>query len=75
MVRVSFHGFAALPVQPTAGWWETLELPPTASRDEIEASYRRQVKRHHPDVGGDREAFERVQEAYRQATVGGVATR
>ncbi|WP_255170232.1 J domain-containing protein [Natrononativus amylolyticus] len=44
--------------------YEALGLPTTATRDEIKSAYRRQVKEVHPDHGGDRESFRRVQEAY-----------
>ncbi len=32
--------------------------------DEIKRAYRRQAKRHHPDLGGKTEAFRRIHEAY-----------
>ena len=35
-----------------------------ASRAEIKAAHRRLVKQHHPDVGGEAEAFRRVNDAY-----------
>jgi DnaJ-class molecular chaperone len=34
----------------------------------VESHYRELVKRHHPDMGGDREAFERVMRA-REAAI------
>ena len=42
----------------------TLGLAPTASLVEVKAAYRDQVKRHHPDRGGDVQTFLRLQEAY-----------
>lgn len=30
-------------------WWEVLQVPRTATRDEIRRAYRRLIKRHHPD--------------------------
>lgn len=41
-----------------------LGVDPRASPEEVQAAYREQVKNVHPDHGGDRESFERVQEAY-----------
>jgi len=48
--------------------YEVLGVPPTASQGAIVAAYRQLVKRVHPDVPGtgDREAFIRVQAAFRQ---------
>lgn len=41
--------------------FETLDLPETATRDEIKARYKLLVKRHHPDAhGGDRGMEERL---------------
>jgi DnaJ-domain-containing protein 1 len=74
MVRASFQGFAALPAEAGRAWWEVLGIRRGASRAEIDAAYRQQLKRHHPDLGGDREMFLALQEAYEQAT-GGVLIR
>jgi DnaJ-domain-containing protein 1 len=35
-----------------------------ASREAIKKAHRRLVKQHHPDVGGEAEAFRRVNDAY-----------
>lgn len=68
MVRAAFTGFAALPSGvTTSSWSEVLEVAPGASRQEIEAAYRRLVRQHHPDAGGDHEQFLRVKTAYEQA--------
>lgn len=67
MVNAAFRGFQALPAGDGGSWWEALEVAPTASELEIESAYRRLARAHHPDVGGDREQFERVTAAYRQA--------
>lgn len=65
----TMHAFAALPESTSAqGWWQVLQVSPQASRETIEAVYRAQAKRLHPDVeGGDAEAFKRLQEAYAEA--------
>lgn len=44
--------------------YDDLGVDRDATDDDIKAAYRREVKETHPDVGGDREAFERVQHAY-----------
>lgn len=41
-----------------------LDIPPDADRDALTRAHRKAVKRHHPDAGGDREQFERVQRAW-----------
>lgn len=43
--------------------YDDLGLRPDASDAEIKAAHRRAAKRHHPDAGGKREDFERVQRA------------
>lgn len=54
----------ALPEEAPGDAFDVLGLDPQASTEEIQAAYREQVKAVHPDHGGDREAFERVREAY-----------
>lgn len=44
--------------------YAALGLPPTATLDEAKAAYRRLAMQHHPDRGGDAEAFKRVKEAW-----------
>lgn len=39
-----------------------------ATPDQIKAAYRRMVKDHHPDRGGDPEKFMQIQQAYQQLT-------
>lgn len=45
--------------------YELLELSTDASADDIKRAYRRQARRHHPDAGGDEEAFKQITHAYR----------
>jgi hypothetical protein len=42
----------------------TLGVPTNASNDEVKSAWRRLVKKHHPDAGGNPEMFMRVKEAY-----------
>lgn len=44
-----------------------LGLPPTASLDEVERTYRELAKQAHPDRGGNVEQFKRLQAIYEQA--------
>jgi len=48
-------------------WWAALGIRPEASREEITQAYRALARVHHPDVGGDAEAFKRLRAAYEQA--------
>lgn len=43
--------------------YDDLGLSPDATADQIKAAHRAAAKRHHPDTGGDREAFDRAQRA------------
>lgn len=44
--------------------FDVLGVPADASVTEVRAAYRERIKAAHPDHGGDRDAFERVREAY-----------
>lgn len=45
--------------------YKTLEIAKTATADDIKRAYRRLASKHHPDKGGSKEAFQRIEEAYR----------
>jgi hypothetical protein len=51
---------------PRAEALRILGLSPGASLREVKAAHRRLVKRHHPDAGGEVDAFRRIDAAYRQ---------
>lgn len=68
MVDAAFAGFAALP--ETAGgraWWDVLDVPPDASRGQIDAAYKDLARRTHPDAGGDADTFRALAAAHRAA--------
>lgn len=73
MVAAAFKGFKALPasaiVTPYTAkpWHEVLEVSTDASREMIDASYRVQAKKLHPDLGGSQAEFEALTRAYEQA--------
>jgi DnaJ-class molecular chaperone len=45
-------------------YYNILGLSRGASDDDIKASYRKLARQHHPDKGGDKEFFQKIQEAY-----------
>lgn len=60
MMERAFSGFASLPPPEESQWRSVLDPA------DPEGSYRRLRSQHHPDRGGDPEAFRRVQRAYEQ---------
>jgi hypothetical protein len=69
MMERAFRGFTALPEKATAPWREVLGFDAfeDVTPDDLDAKFRDLVKIHHPDQGGDAEAFRRVVEARHQA--------
>lgn len=45
-------------------YYSTLDVPTTASADDIKKAYRKLAKEHHPDTGGDGDKFKQITEAY-----------
>jgi hypothetical protein len=58
----AFTGFAAL-TAPGKNWWDVLEVRQDASRDVIEANFKRLARDRHPDRGGSDEAMAALNEA------------
>lgn len=52
------------PADPISTAFAELDLDPAASSTEVKSAYRSKIKEAHPDHGGDREEFQRLQEAY-----------
>lgn len=44
--------------------YDALELPKTATEDDVKKAYKRLAKVHHPDKGGDAERFKAIAKAY-----------
>lgn len=67
----AFTGFTALPAPIAAGmarpWWEVMQLPTDAKREDIKAAYRRLASTRHPDKGGSEHAMAELNAAYDQA--------
>lgn len=47
-----------------ADLYDLLDLPRDASAEDVKRAYRRKAREHHPDAGGDEEAFKAVTHAY-----------
>jgi hypothetical protein len=58
----AFTGFAAL-TAPGKNWWDVLEVKPDATRQVIEANFRRLAHDRHPDRGGDHAKMAELNEA------------
>jgi molecular chaperone DnaJ len=52
------------PVTDVPDLYELLDLPREASTEDVKRAYRRKAREHHPDAGGDEEAFKQVTHAY-----------
>lgn len=61
----AFAGYMALPPMQTE-WWAVLEVPPTATIEQVDEAFRRLAFTAHPDRGGNHDAMARLSEA-RQA--------
>jgi hypothetical protein len=65
----AFTGFAALPEKATEPWRDVLELDRNApvTAEVVQTRFRVLAQKNHPDLGGDRDQFERVVAARDQA--------
>jgi hypothetical protein len=64
-LRQAFAGHLALPAPEP--WWTTLKIDRSTDLATIEAVYRQLAKTAHPNAGGDRAAWDRLEAAYAQA--------
>jgi hypothetical protein len=69
LINRAFKGFAALPDPNDRKWWEVLNVPETASNEEIKKSYFDKARQYHPDnqQTGDEDLFRQVDEAFQLA--------
>lgn len=71
----AFAGFVALPEQAGGdSWWEYFGLEPDATEDDVKRAYRQSAKIDHPDSGGLREDWDRL-EAMRRVALDAIRKR
>lgn len=70
MMERAFSGFVALPKPGGADWWDVLQVNPDASREVIEANFRRLARDRHPDRGGSDNQMAELNRARDQALQG-----
>lgn len=63
LVRATFTGFKALPAPTGKSWWEVLQVPSTATKEAIQAAYRKLASEAHPDKGGTAERMAEINRA------------
>jgi len=44
--------------------YQTLDVPPAATQEEVKLAYRALSRLHHPDLGGDKDTYQKITEAY-----------
>lgn len=68
-IEQAFRGYTALPEKAGGlSWWDILGVPINSTEEQVTVAYRTKAKTLHPDVGGDADAFAKLNEAYRMAT-------
>lgn len=60
-LRQAFTGHVALPAPEQ--WWQVLEVPESASIDQIQTAWRNKIAAAHPDNGGSQSAAARINQA------------
>lgn len=67
-IEQAFQGYVAIPEKCGGpSWWVLLNVPSTATKDQIKDRFREMAKSAHPDKGGDQNQWNILQEAYSQA--------
>lgn len=67
-VEQAFQGYLAIPERCGGlAWWDLLGVKPDVAQQDIKEAFRVLAKTRHPDVGGDRSQWNKLQEAYDQA--------
>lgn len=67
-IEQAFQGYRAIPEKCGGpSWWVLLNVPSTASKEQIKDRFRELAKTAHPDKGGSPQQWNVLQEAYDQA--------
>lgn len=67
MMERAFSGFKALASSTGRDWWDVLQVNRDATRDVIEANFKRLLRDRHPDAGGSHEAMSELNAARAKA--------
>jgi hypothetical protein len=68
LMEQAFSGFQALPERGSGTtWYDFMELPESATEEQIKSRYKQLAKTMHPDVGGSTSMFQMLQDVYQQA--------
>ena len=73
LFNTTFIGIEATPddtvlmIGNATKWWEILGISQEANKEEIINAYRSLAKVHHPDAGGNKEAYLKLRQAYETA--------
>lgn len=66
-IEQAFRGYLAIPEKCGGkSWWDELGVSPNANAVQVRDAYFAKAKTAHPDVGGNREEWDKVQRAYEQ---------
>jgi hypothetical protein len=66
-VEQAFRGYLAIPERCGGkAWWDELGITPLSSAEQVKDAYHTKAKTAHPDVGGNRDDWDKIQRAYDQ---------
>jgi len=66
LVKAAFRGYTALP-PPATDWCDVLMVPADVSLAGARAAYQREIKKHHPDRGGESKQAAKINMAWENA--------
>lgn len=67
-IEQAFQGYLAIPERCGGlAWWDLLGVHSAATQEQIKERFKALAKTSHPDAGGNRDEWDRLQNAYDQA--------